>query len=58
MSGTIKHEDIKRVVDEALRQALGTPIPGNAEAGSVYDILRELDARLPARGKLATEEED
>jgi hypothetical protein len=46
------------MIEEALRKALGTPIPGNAEAGSVYDILRELDARLPARGKLATEDED
>ncbi len=55
MSGTT--EELKRLIEDALTQALSNPIPDSARAGSVYDILRELDARLPNRGKLATEDD-
>ena len=57
MSGTTDREEIKRLIEDALVQALSNPIPDNARAGSVYDILRELDERLPNRGKLTTEDD-
>lgn len=51
----IYSDELKALVREVVVSVLNEPVPATPAVGSIYDILRDLDARLPDRGHLLTD---
>jgi len=51
----IYSDELMRLVRKIVAEELDRPIPEFPKAGSIYDVLRDLDTRLPDRGELLTD---
>ncbi len=51
----IYRTELQVLVRQMVREVLNEPVPECPRVGSLYDILRDLDARLPDRGTLLTD---
>lgn len=54
MIGIYRHE-LERMIREKVMEVLNSPIPESPRVGSIMDILKDLDERLPDRGVILTD---
>ncbi len=51
----IYKDDLVVLIRKIVADELNRPIPEFPQVGSMYDVLKDLDSRLPDRGELLTD---